>query len=68
MAKYRWSVRIGSDEAEELATDYEWSQAFGEPDLDDVFSLPDGSGLWRVADIRKQDVPRNILIVEGAEG
>jgi len=54
MAKYRWSVRIGSEEGEELATDYESSQPFGEPDVGDVFSLPDGSGPWRVEDIRKR--------------
>jgi hypothetical protein len=70
MTKYRWSVRIGSEEGEELAPDYEWGQPFGEPDVGDVFSLPDGSGPWRVLDMRKRDVPDspgNILIVEGAK-
>jgi hypothetical protein len=69
MAKYRWSVRIGSEDGEELAPAYEWGQPFGEPELGDVFSLPDGSGPWRVLDMRKRDVPDspgNILIVEGA--
>jgi hypothetical protein len=40
MAKYRWSVRIGSEEGEELATDFEWSQPFGEPDVGDAFFAP----------------------------
>jgi hypothetical protein len=69
MAKYRWSVRVGSEEGVELAPDYEWEQPFGEPALGDVFSLPDGSGPWRVVDMRMRDAPDspgNILIVEGA--
>ena len=67
MAKYRWSVRIASEEGEELATDYEWSQPFGEPDQGDVFSLPDGSGPWRVVDwavADRADDAGNVLIVE----
>lgn len=69
--KYRWSVRIGSEQGRELATDFEWSQRFGEPALGDVFSLSDGSGPWRVADLRQRDVPDSpgdILIVEGVKG
>lgn len=69
--KYRWSVRIGSEHGQELATDFEWSRPFGEPALGDVFSLSDGSGPWRVASLTKRDVPDspgNILIVEGVKG
>ena len=64
-----WSVRIGSEEGEELATDFEWSQPFGEPDRGDVFSLPDGLGPWRVEDIRKRDAPDSPEhSIVGAEG